>query len=98
MGLCPTQCDFCEKKKMRKKYGYVVVAEELLPGYFRTINNLWLILYSIVLCNYSRIHSKTFSSTRGFSCKSFHVKSWCFSLFLYFIIVSLISTYLDAIR
>ena len=42
--------------------------------------------------NYSHIHNEAFSPTRGFSRKDFHVKSWCFSLLSYFIIVPLILT------
>ena len=44
--------------------------------------------FSVIFCNYFQIHSEAFSVVRGFfPRKGFHVKSLCFSLFTYFIIV-----------
>ena len=67
-------------------------------GKFHHINILRFILYSTVLRNFSHIHSEVFSSINDFfSCKGFHINSWCLSLFSYFIIMLLISTQVDCV-
>ena len=65
---------------------------DLFLGYFRQINTLGFISYSVVLCNSSHIHSEALSFTRGFSPQGFPRKSSVYFFVSYFIIMPLIST------
>ena len=52
--------------------------------YFRNINILELILYSIILYNYSQIHSEVFSFVHDFfSRKDFHENLMFFFVFIF---------------
>ena len=72
------------KRKVEKKLGicYGSIGIGALGfarlGYFRHINILWFILYSVVLCNFSHIHSEAFSFARGFFPQGFPRKSGVF--------------------
>ena len=75
----------CEKKKLKKKIEICCDSRGYGPfcsGIFNHINILGFIFYSFVICNYSEIHHK-----------GFHVNLVVFFVFLYFIIMSLISTF-----
>ena len=70
-----------------------------LLGYFRQINILGFISYSVVLYNLSQIDSEAFSSARGFFLKGFPRKSCVFPLFrIFFIVSSIITSGIRAIR
>ena len=60
-----TWCDFCEKKKLRKK-GICCGSRGAGLGYFRQINILGFIPYFSVLCNSSEIHNEAFFFACGF--------------------------------
>ena len=75
----------CENKKLKRKIEICCGSRGYGPfcsGIFSHINILRFILYSFIIYNYSKIHHK-----------GFHVNMMFFFVFVYFIIVPLISTF-----
>ena len=81
------QCNFCEKKELRKKlgicYGSRGAGMDLSAWVFSLYKYIRVYSLLVVFCNSSQIDNEAFSSAHGFfSRKGFHVN---LVFFLYFV-------------